>query len=60
MAELGALLGGRYRLDQVLGQGGAASMDHRGLASFGGGWVVTGGMLAGQAVTDTVTQYLLR
>jgi hypothetical protein len=45
---------------QVLRQDNAASMDHRGLVSFGGGWVVIGGMLAEQAVTDTVTQYLLR
>ena len=45
---------------QVLRQENAASMDHRGLVSFGGGWVVIGGMLAEQMVTDTVTQYLLR
>ena len=45
---------------QVLRQVNAASMDHRGLVSFGGSWVVIGGMLAKQAVTDTVTQYLLR
>lgn len=44
----------------VLEQHHAASMDHRGLLPFGGGWATVGGMLARQAVTDTVTQYLLR
>ncbi len=45
---------------RVIKQESAASMDHRGLVPFGGGWVIVGGMLAGQTVTATVTLYLLR
>ncbi len=45
---------------RVIKQDNAASMDHRGLLPFGDGWVIVGGMLAEQLVTDTVTQYLLR
>jgi hypothetical protein len=45
---------------QIINQVSAASMDHRGLVPFGGGWVIVGGMLAEQTVTDTVTRYLLR
>ncbi|MGI9234429.1 MAG: galactose oxidase, partial [Woeseiaceae bacterium] len=35
----------------------AASMDHRGLVRFGGGWVTVGGMLADQHVTNRVVAY---
>jgi len=45
---------------QVIKQDNDASMDHRGLVPFGDGWVIVGGMLAEQLVTDTITQYLIR
>ncbi len=45
---------------RVIKQDSAASMDHRGLVPFGGGWVIVGGMRAQQTVTGTVTRYLLR
>lgn len=35
---------------------GPATMDHRGLVSFQGGWLIVGGMLDGQQVTDDVTR----
>lgn len=45
---------------RVIKQDNVASMDHRGLVPFAGGWVIVGGMLAEQKVADTVTRYLLR
>ena len=45
---------------EVIEQDNAASMDHRGLVPFGDGWVVVGGMLEKQTVSDAVTRYLLR
>ena len=34
-----------------------ASMDHRALVSFDGGWLTVGGMLSEQRVTDRVVAY---
>jgi len=38
---------------------GPATMDHRGLVSFRGGWLIVGGMLDNQKVTDRVTRLAL-
>jgi hypothetical protein len=38
---------------------GPATMDHRGLVSFQGGWLTVGGMLEDQEVTDSVASYVL-
>jgi hypothetical protein len=38
---------------------GPATMDHRGLVSFEDDWVIVGGMLAGQEVSDRVFSYEL-
>ena len=38
---------------------GPATMDHRGLVSFQGGWLTVGGMLDDQEVTDSVVSYVL-
>jgi hypothetical protein len=38
---------------------GPATMDHRGLVPYGGRWLVVGGMLAGQEVSDRVIEYNL-
>ncbi len=45
---------------QVIRQDNRASMDHRGLVAFQGGWATAGGMLSEQAVSDTLILYLLR
>jgi hypothetical protein len=39
---------------------GEASMDHRGLVPFAGGWLTIGGMVAGQQVTGRVVSYELQ
>jgi hypothetical protein len=44
----------------VLPQHGHASMDHRGLPEFGGRWLIVGGMLEGQALSDRVVAYTLQ
>jgi len=38
---------------------GPATMDHRGLLSFQGGWLTVGGMLDDQEVTDSIASYVL-
>jgi N-acetylneuraminic acid mutarotase len=38
---------------------GPATMDHRGLVAFRGGWLIVGGMLDDQTVTDSVTRLKL-
>jgi len=38
---------------------GPATMDHRGLVSFQDDWLIVGGMLDGQQVTDRVTSFAL-
>ncbi len=45
---------------QVIKQNNTASMDHRGLLPFQGGWVIVGGMLPEQTVSSAVSKYLLR
>ncbi len=42
---------------QSLRQSNEPTMDHRGLASFGSGWLTVGGMLEGQQVIDSATIY---
>lgn len=38
-------------------QANGPSMDHRGLVPYANGWLIVGGMLAGQQVTDRVSLY---
>ena len=38
---------------------GPATMDHRGLVAFRGGWLIVGGMIENQKVTDSVTRLML-
>ena len=42
---------------QEIDVSGPATMDHRGLVLFEGGWVTVGGMLDDQQVTDEVNSY---
>jgi len=44
---------------QEIGVDGPATMDHRGVVSFQDGWLIVGGMLDGQQVTDRVTSFAL-
>lgn len=38
---------------------GPATMDHRGLVPFRGGWLIVGGMIENQQVTDSVSRLML-